>query len=471
MPAKDDDDDNDAHSANSLQHVYEHDLVSALQSVKLPPNLVDEQAAVGLLDETTRGLRSQQRTAPPSEAAAAEQPGEPQQHPRKHGTKKRHPQTNHVHHESPAGPATSIFPKGYDWRGGSDLLTVVSYASSVSTTSSSKKQKKWTSAMSNHTHTTTDDSVEGHPSGGFQHYGDNLPSLRGAHRHQYEDDRARSHNRWDAEASPVPPGVSTLAFHDAPSRHHHGHQEHYDSYNEANDYEERLRHHDHDARHHHHHDRPYEHQSSSFGDREDMERGHHQHHDMSSDDGYVSPSSAAYHRRRFHRRRQRSPHHQREHEDRPLHQHHDNGHFAPDNHYRPPTISHHYVQSSMSSHPHSLSQHEERHHHHPTTTPQDIPRKTVEISPGVVVPLRGAAETRECVKRDFFIPTQCVSCQLEDLFVVQDAAYVLCPVCRVVNPLTTPTADHEYGGLGLGFTMDELASIHQELLLGNNNNE
>mmetsp|Transcript_27909 Transcript_27909/g.76814 ORF Transcript_27909/g.76814 Transcript_27909/m.76814 type:complete len:245 (+) Transcript_27909:728-1462(+) len=107
--------------------------------------------------------------------------------------------------------------------------------------------------------------------------------------------------------------------------------------------------------------------------------------------------------------------------------------------------------------------------------PGPPPRKTeVEISPGVMETLRGAAETKECVRRDFFIPTKCFACELE-MFCIQNAAYVLCPSCRVVNPLddsadaaskdgSTSEKEGATFGLGLGFTMDELASMQQEAM-------
>uniref|UniRef100_A0A7S3DSH9 Uncharacterized protein n=1 Tax=Entomoneis paludosa TaxID=265537 RepID=A0A7S3DSH9_9STRA len=107
------------------------------------------------------------------------------------------------------------------------------------------------------------------------------------------------------------------------------------------------------------------------------------------------------------------------------------------------------------------------------------PAAMVEISPGVQVKLRGASETKECVRRDFFVPCQCCSCDL-DMFCIQDADYVLCPQCRVVNPLDThnnndskdskqPTGPG--GGLGLGFTMTDLAQMQQEAMAHGNNHQ
>jgi hypothetical protein len=88
--------------------------------------------------------------------------------------------------------------------------------------------------------------------------------------------------------------------------------------------------------------------------------------------------------------------------------------------------------------------------------------KMVEISPGLRVRLRGAAETRDCVARDFFTPSLCFACNLE-MFCIQDACFVLCPSCRVVNPVSEIDSNFSTGGLGLGFTFEELSSIKRDL--------
>uniref|UniRef100_A0A7S3P6U6 Uncharacterized protein n=1 Tax=Amphora coffeiformis TaxID=265554 RepID=A0A7S3P6U6_9STRA len=86
----------------------------------------------------------------------------------------------------------------------------------------------------------------------------------------------------------------------------------------------------------------------------------------------------------------------------------------------------------------------------------------VEISPGVKVRLRGSQETKACIAQDFYIPTMCTSCRLDPLFCIMDANYVVCPVCRVVQPLEGG-ADMEYqGGVGLGFDFDTLLQWQTE---------
>jgi hypothetical protein len=114
-------------------------------------------------------------------------------------------------------------------------------------------------------------------------------------------------------------------------------------------------------------------------------------------------------------------------------------------------------------------------------------RRTIEISPGVYVQLRGAEETWDCIGRDFFMPCKCFGCSHE-LCCIQDADYVLCPQCRVVSPMdatfyssestnanaaasststSTSTDDigHE-GGVGLGFTLDDLLKWQGEIIQG-----
>jgi hypothetical protein len=108
--------------------------------------------------------------------------------------------------------------------------------------------------------------------------------------------------------------------------------------------------------------------------------------------------------------------------------------------------------------------------------------RTVEISPGVYVRLRGAEETWDCIRHDFFMPCTCFGCSHE-LCCIQDADFVLCPTCRVVSPMnttssgsenanaatasSTSTADIEHkGGVGLGFTFDDLLKWQAEIIQG-----
>lgn len=96
-------------------------------------------------------------------------------------------------------------------------------------------------------------------------------------------------------------------------------------------------------------------------------------------------------------------------------------------------------------------------------TSLDSVGKTVQISSGVRVPLRGFEETQECIVRDFYLPLTCLGCTV-DLCCIQDVYYVLCPVYQVVSPVGG-NADNDYGkgGVGLGFTLDDLLQWQSEI--------
>lgn len=83
------------------------------------------------------------------------------------------------------------------------------------------------------------------------------------------------------------------------------------------------------------------------------------------------------------------------------------------------------------------------------------------IAPGVTARLRGAKETWACIEQDAFLPTQCFCCEAE-ICCIMDASYVLCPACKVVSPLENGV---EEGGVGLGFTFEDLQKWQYEILL------
>jgi hypothetical protein len=87
----------------------------------------------------------------------------------------------------------------------------------------------------------------------------------------------------------------------------------------------------------------------------------------------------------------------------------------------------------------------------------------VEIAPGVTARLRGSQETWECVERDFYLPVTCFSCNL-DLCVIMDANLVICPRCRVVSPIDDCSSEGLDGGVGLGFTYDDLRQWQYEII-------
>lgn len=101
----------------------------------------------------------------------------------------------------------------------------------------------------------------------------------------------------------------------------------------------------------------------------------------------------------------------------------------------------------------------------PIVTATAAPKPTfstqkIQVAPGEWLPLRGAAETWAAVQSDFYMPTGCVCCE-QTIFCIQDAAFVLCPICKVVSPGFGEEAME--GGVGLGFTMEELANWQKDI--------
>ena len=99
--------------------------------------------------------------------------------------------------------------------------------------------------------------------------------------------------------------------------------------------------------------------------------------------------------------------------------------------------------------------------------------KYVEVAPGVHVRLRGADETWRSIENDFYMPTQCLPCGLT-VFCIQDADFVICPDCRVVSPMMMVMMEggeersnycegKSDGGVGLGFTMEDLAAWQEDI--------
>ena len=73
----------------------------------------------------------------------------------------------------------------------------------------------------------------------------------------------------------------------------------------------------------------------------------------------------------------------------------------------------------------------------------------IDIEPGVSEPLRGTEETMEAMEMDAITVADCMSCT-ECYLCIQDAAYFICPACRVVNPVPNGS-----WGVGLGFKTPE----------------
>jgi len=93
------------------------------------------------------------------------------------------------------------------------------------------------------------------------------------------------------------------------------------------------------------------------------------------------------------------------------------------------------------------------------------PSKMIEIFPGVFVPLRGADETWSAIERDFYMPAVCLDCN-KSIFCIEDAEFVLCPICRVVSPMEGGSASetNTQQGVGIGFTFEQLSRWQEEIL-------
>ena len=124
------------------------------------------------------------------------------------------------------------------------------------------------------------------------------------------------------------------------------------------------------------------------------------------------------------------------------------------------------VESSTSV----VANHHHHHHHHQADNKKQPPPPIskpvyIKIAPGLTARLRRAQETYACIAKDFYIPTSCADCSAS-LFCIQDANYVLCPLCKVVGRLEGG-ADLEYdGGIGIGFTWEYLQQFQQKLKRG-----
>lgn len=75
----------------------------------------------------------------------------------------------------------------------------------------------------------------------------------------------------------------------------------------------------------------------------------------------------------------------------------------------------------------------------------------LEVAPGLEVRLRGSAETRRAIRKWEIVRVNCLECTVQ-LHCINNAEYLLCPLCRCVSPLRivmelAPDAH----GVGLGF--------------------
>lgn len=93
------------------------------------------------------------------------------------------------------------------------------------------------------------------------------------------------------------------------------------------------------------------------------------------------------------------------------------------------------------------------------TQKQDAPME-LEIQPGLFLPLRGSQESLQAVEQKFVARTSCMSCETK-LLCIQDAEYVLCPLCKVVSPVLTNLGSSSGGSVGLGIQMNDPSAVQQ----------
>ena len=100
-------------------------------------------------------------------------------------------------------------------------------------------------------------------------------------------------------------------------------------------------------------------------------------------------------------------------------------------------------------------------------------RSSIEISPGIEMPLRGSVETQQAIARNFTVRVNCINCTLE-VNCIRDAEYILCPMCYCVSPLglsgsTSSSNNHNHNNSVSNvelFDDDDNADDHRERSFG-----
>mmetsp|Transcript_13246 Transcript_13246/g.20080 ORF Transcript_13246/g.20080 Transcript_13246/m.20080 type:complete len:202 (+) Transcript_13246:139-744(+) len=83
-------------------------------------------------------------------------------------------------------------------------------------------------------------------------------------------------------------------------------------------------------------------------------------------------------------------------------------------------------------------------------------RPTVRVAPTLYVTLRGAQETWDALENGNVTKCECLECAMR-MFCIQDAHYVLCPSCKIIQPLEGRRRIEFRlfaGGLGLGVPIE-----------------
>ena len=85
----------------------------------------------------------------------------------------------------------------------------------------------------------------------------------------------------------------------------------------------------------------------------------------------------------------------------------------------------------------------------------------IEIALGIFKPLRGSDETWKAIETGNIVESTCFSCTY-DLHCLDDAEFVLCPLCRVIGPVKANLLGFEYG-VGLGVKPEQLRRWRAEI--------
>lgn len=89
--------------------------------------------------------------------------------------------------------------------------------------------------------------------------------------------------------------------------------------------------------------------------------------------------------------------------------------------------------------------------------PSDV--TTIEVAPGIRLPLRGTEETWKAIEEGQVTVTTCMTCQ-QDLHCVLDAQMVVCPDCTMLSPVDQTSQDAESladrYGVGLGVKPEDV---------------
>lgn len=104
--------------------------------------------------------------------------------------------------------------------------------------------------------------------------------------------------------------------------------------------------------------------------------------------------------------------------------------------------------------------------------PKDQKRKemfesrNIEVFPGKFLRIRGKDETLQAIDRDFYMPSKCFHCQLDNIC-IQDASFLLCYSCKSICVLEGNEFNNESGGIGLGvkieYFVQQQEAIEREL--------